>query len=234
MTGKGGIKEIDWDTGYAKQKLPIKIDYDNIHEYWHTHQILKRFIKRGSSVLECGCSPARWLAYFAMEYDCEIWGIDNSIVGLDTSKKNLQMQGIEEFELIKGDVNHLPFYNATFDVVFSDGLLEHFREPKKIVKEMARVLKQGGLLIIKIPNFHTGSLMWLMDAILFKRGISETHFELDLKEVNSWLIEQNFRILSSEYISLYVRHGHIPKSKWTLKFINRYTAHTFMSIGMKK
>ena len=236
MKGKNKIQKIKigWDNGYARQKLPIKIDYNNIHEYWHTHQILKNFVKRDSLILECGCAPARWLAYFADEYNCEIWGIDNSTVGLDISKKNLQMQSIEGFTLIRGDIDHLPFCDATFDVVFSDGLLEHFSEPKKIVKEMARVLKKSGLLIIKIPNFHTGSLMWLIEDILFRRGMSETHFKLDLKEVNSWLIEQNFRIISSEYISLYVRHGHIPKSKWTLKFINRYTAHTFMSIGMKK
>ncbi len=235
MKDKSEIKEINWDTGYARQKPPIKIGYNKYHYYWHMHQILKNFVKRGSSILECGCAPARWLAYFAVEYDCEIWGIDNnSTIGLNLSKKNLQMQGIEEFTLIKGDVNHLPMQDATFDVVFSTGLLEHFSEPKKIVKEMTRVLKPDGLLIIKIPNFHTGSLIWLIEDILFRRGMSETHFKLNLTDVNSWLLEQNLRIISSEYVGLYIRHGRISKSKWALKFVNRCTAHSIMSIGKKR
>ncbi|RKX92288.1 MAG: hypothetical protein DRP84_10255 [Spirochaetes bacterium] len=217
MKGKNKIQKIKigWDDGYARQKPPIRIDYNKYHHYWHMYQILKRFIKRGSLVLECGC------------------GLNNSTTGLDLSKRNLQTQGVTQFTLIKGDVNNIPISDNTFDVVFSTGLLEHFSEPKKIVNEMARVLKQGGLLIIQIPNFHTGSLMWLIEDILFRRGMSETHFKLDLKDINSWLLAQNLRIISSEYIGLYIRHGLIPRAKWTLNFINRYTAHSIMSIAMK-
>jgi ubiquinone/menaquinone biosynthesis C-methylase UbiE len=229
------IKEINWDNTWTRvrQNLPLKIDYNKYHQYWHMHQLLERFIKRGSSVLECGCATAQFLIYFAAEYDCEIWGIDNSTTGLDISKKNFQMQGINEYTLINADVNYLPLCDNTFDVIFSAGLLEHFSEPEKMVKEMARILKPGGLLIIQIPNFHTGSLMWLIEDIVFRREMSETHVKLDLNDVNSWLLEQNLRIISSEYIGLYVRHGRIPKAEWTLKFINRYTAHSIISIGMK-
>jgi ubiquinone/menaquinone biosynthesis C-methylase UbiE len=91
---KKKLKEINWSNGYARQKPPTTIAYHTYHQYWHAHQILKRFIKRGSLVLECGCAPAQWLAYFATEFDCVIWGIDNSTTGLDLSKRNLKTQGI--------------------------------------------------------------------------------------------------------------------------------------------
>ena len=232
---RSDIKEINWDKTWTRvrQNLPLKIDHNKYHQYWHMHQILKRLIKRGSSVLECGCATAQFLIYFATEYDCEVWGIDNSAIGLDIANENFQMQGIEEYKLIQGDVNCFPICDNSFDVVFSSGLLEHFSEPKKAVKEMARILKPGGLLIIRIPNFHVGTLRW-WDDMLFKRGVAETHFKLDLKDVNSWLLAQNFNIISSEYTGLRVRHGRIPRAKWTLNFINRYTAHSIMSVGMKR
>jgi len=228
------IRNPDWDNSWARQKPPIKVDYNDIYQYWHMHQILKRVINRDSSVLECGCAPAQWLAYFATEYNCEVCGIDNSAAGLNLSKRNLEMQGINRFRLIEGDVNHIPLDGNIFDVVFSTGLLEHFSNPMVVVKEMVRVLKPNGLLIIRIPNFHLGSLMWLMEGVLFRHGVPETQFKLNLNDVNSWLHEQNLRILNSEYIGLYVNHGRIPKAKWSLKLINRYTAHSIMAIGMKR
>ena len=228
------MKKINWSDGYAKQAPPIKIDYDEYYHYWHMHQILNEVIAQGSSVLECGCAPAQWLAYFANEYDCKVCGIDNSKIGLELSERNLEMQGIENFGLIEGDVRHMPLPDAVFDVVFSTGLLEHFSDPIAIVKEMVRVLKPTGLLIVAIPNFQLGSLMWLINDGLFRRRMSETHFKLDLPDVNSWMQRQNLRILRSEYIGLYVNHGRIPHANWILPFINRFTAHSMMVVGKKK
>ena len=46
-----------------------------------------------------------------------------------------------------GEAVRLPFPDATFDVVLSTGLLEHFQDPSPIVREMARVLRPGGALV---------------------------------------------------------------------------------------
>ena len=228
------MKKINWSNGYAKQAPPIKIDYDKYYHYWHMDQILNKVITRGSSVLECGCAPAQWLAYFSKEYNCKVWGIDNSKIGLELSKRNLEMQGIENFGLIEGDVRHIPLPDAVFDVVFSTGLLEHFSTPIKIVKELVRVLKPGGLLIVRIPNFQLGSLLWFINDVLFRHRMSETHFKMDLPDINSWMQRQNLKIIRSEYVGLYVNHGRIPKANWVLLFVNRFTAHSMMVIGKKK
>ena len=231
---KEELKSIDWSSGYEKQTLPITIEHEKYLHYWQIHQILKHFITRGSSVLECGCAPAKWLMYFFKEFDCSIYGIDNSESGLNLSKRNLSNQKINEYELIKGDVNHISFDTNTFDIVFSAGLLEHFNEPEKIVSEMSRILKPGGLLIIQIPNFHIGSLLWFIEDVIHKKGMSKTHSNLYLNDVESWLKNQNMRIIFSSYIGIYLRHGILPCNKHILKFTNRYTAQSFISIGEKE
>lgn len=47
----------------------------------------------------------------------------------------------------------LPFADAAFDVVLSDNVIDHAEKPIKIVDELARVLKPGGLLYFTV-NFH--------------------------------------------------------------------------------
>ena len=48
-----------------------------------------------------------------------------------------------------------PFADGTFDVVFHQGLLEHFRDPLPLLRDNVRILKPGGHLVVDVPQtFH--------------------------------------------------------------------------------
>ena len=49
----------------------------------------------------------------------------------------------------------MPFKSRTFDVLFSKSLLEHFYYPEKLVREIHRVLKNGGLAITMVPDWES-------------------------------------------------------------------------------
>ena len=54
-----------------------------------------------------------------------------------------------------GDGLAMPFPDDTFDVVFHQGLLEHFRDPMPLLRENVRVLKPGGVVVVDVPQtFH--------------------------------------------------------------------------------
>ena len=48
----------------------------------------------------------------------------------------------------------MPFADGTFDVVFHQGLLEHFRDPLPLLRENIRVLKPGGFLVVDVPQTY--------------------------------------------------------------------------------
>lgn len=77
-----------------------------------------------------------------------------SLNGLRLAHRNAQLRAVpsSQFVASAGDVFHLPFADASFDVVMSYGLLEHFTEPAlvELLAETNRVLRPGGLHIVDI------------------------------------------------------------------------------------
>ncbi len=80
---------------------------------------------------------------------------------LDYSEKSLQLaknylkNGKSGVQMIMADALNTPFKDESFDIIFHQGLLEHFKNPSPLIKENYRILKKDGLLIIDVPQtFH--------------------------------------------------------------------------------
>lgn len=52
---------------------------------------------------------------------------------------------------VVGSVYELPFQDGTFDMVLCMSILEHLEEPSKAIREMRRVLKPGGRILVSVP-----------------------------------------------------------------------------------
>jgi SAM-dependent methyltransferase len=55
---------------------------------------------------------------------------------------------------VKGDAHDLPFPPGSFDLVISCDSLEHFHDPLTVLKEVERVLKPEGTLVVWVPFLH--------------------------------------------------------------------------------
>jgi SAM-dependent methyltransferase len=100
---------------------------------------------------------------------------DLNLVGLDISNVALQAASVfsqhlnAQANFCCGDVFALPFQSETFDLIFSQGLLEHFRAPASALREQVRVLAHGGHLVISVPQTYTGYTLHKRLAI--RRGV---------------------------------------------------------------
>jgi SAM-dependent methyltransferase len=77
-------------------------------------------------------------------------GLAREVCGVDLDPRVTQNPMLDEGRL--ADANSIPYEDARFDVVFSDNVLEHLDQPLLVFKEVVRVLKPGGVYLVKTPN----------------------------------------------------------------------------------
>ncbi len=87
------------------------------------------------------------------------------VVGFDIEVDRLRIgyqQGVRG--LVAAAAEQLPFADGTFDVVFSNEVLEHVGDDRAACREIARVLRPGGRAVIFVPNrwypFETHGIYW--------------------------------------------------------------------------
>ena len=74
------------------------------------------------------------------------------IAGVDPEKNVLHNPYLNDAKIITLPDNSIPYEGNSFDLVFSDNVLEHVQNPEIVFQEIARVLKPGGIFICKTPN----------------------------------------------------------------------------------
>lgn len=101
-------------------------------------------------VLDIGCATAGISIAFAKR--------DARIVGLDITRRVSLMAKRRTYEegvnvpLLLADGENMPFFNESFEIVVCNNIIEHVPHPKKLVDEIERVLKPGGILFLSAPN----------------------------------------------------------------------------------
>jgi SAM-dependent methyltransferase len=107
-----------------------------------------RYLTPGATMLEGGCGRGQYVAYYNAR------GI--KVVGLDFARDWLTAIHREspQLPLCAGDVGALPFRDATFDVYYSGGVVEHFEGgAERALAEARRVLKPTGTLLVSVPYY---------------------------------------------------------------------------------
>ncbi len=93
-------------------------------------------------------------------------GIDLTEKGVEITKERLALEGLQA-DVKQGDAENLPFEDATFDIVYSYGVLMVTPDTPKAIREVHRVLKPGGkvlLLLYRLPSW-TAFNMWILHCL---------------------------------------------------------------------
>jgi ubiquinone/menaquinone biosynthesis C-methylase UbiE len=121
-------------------------------------RVLELFDKPSGRVLDVGCGPGVVVDELVRGAGCEFWGVDVSPqMILHATRRYAGLSGAN-FSL--GSIEHLDFPSESFDAVLSMGVLEYLSDTAPAEREMYRVLKPGGTLIVTLPNKQSPFRIW--------------------------------------------------------------------------
>jgi len=106
---------------------------------------LKRFVREGR-LLEIGCSTGEMLAAAGSTF---------TAVGVEADSKNSRIARARGLDCFNGTIRDARFPDRYFDVVALYHVIEHFHSPQTEIREMHRILKPGGWLVVETPNIAT-------------------------------------------------------------------------------
>jgi SAM-dependent methyltransferase len=105
---------------------------------------------RGKAVLDVGCGAGVDLVRFA-KGGAIVTGVDLTESAIELAKANIAQQGLTaDLRVANGEA--LPFVDKSFDLVFAHGVVQYTADDRKLVAEVRRVLKPGGLAIFQVYN----------------------------------------------------------------------------------
>ena len=112
-------------------------------------RLTDKFVGSGR-IIDIGCGDGKWLASLVGDY--EPYGIEISPGQVAEARRNLEARGgrIVQANAVSGLAC---FPNDHFDGALMHAYLEHETQPKRVLQETRRVLRPGGHLILKVPNF---------------------------------------------------------------------------------
>jgi len=110
-------------------------------------------IPRGLRIADIGTGTGGMLPLFS-EFADEIVAVDISKEMLRRARTRAKSLGLENVEFVKADLQDLPLEDASIDAAFATLVLHHAPDPGAAVKEMARILRPGGTLVVVDLSAH--------------------------------------------------------------------------------
>lgn len=156
-----------WNSFWKEKDLVFKDSYcPPCFPVW------KKYLKPDNSLscLEIGCVPGRLLVFMYRKFGYKVIGVDYS-QHIDSVTDNFKRNGVIDFDLYNKDFLDFPV-SIKSDIVLSFGFIEHFIDYQSIIKKHTQHVKNGGLLIIAIPNFRF--IQYLLHKI-FDSKILKSH-----------------------------------------------------------
>src|SRR5215469_657829 len=148
-----------WQT-FDKTQLDHAGRYKSEPDFIHKTGLRPEELK-GKLVLDVGCGMGRF-AEVATRWGAQVVGIDLSAAA-EVAARNLRNR---EFVAFQADVFRLPFAPATFDYIYSIGVLHHTPDCERAVKALPQYLKPGGQLAVWL---YSGYNKWYRFSDIYRK-----------------------------------------------------------------
>ncbi len=117
-----------------------------------SHTLFIRQVGQYQNVLDVGCARGYTGAILVHQFQCTMSGLEYDPAAADIARQIYQ-------EVVVGDVEDLTLFDRLqhrpFDVVLFGDILEHLRQPERVLRFTRSLLKPDGFVLISLPNVVT-------------------------------------------------------------------------------
>lgn len=176
----------------------------------------KKYINKGDSFLDLGCGAGYYLMKAEDEFKCDVYGVDPS-----PGKHGVgRFSKIANNQIIQGYAEEIAFDNEKFDVVLCSHVLEHVNDENTSLREINRVLKKDGILIIGMPT-ATMSLIAIISHYIFTTHINILFFIQNLFKRDS----------IDRFIHIFIPASHSrPRHKYVFYDLKKYRVKSWRKL----
>lgn len=201
-----------WEDVWKDIRLPSSLSLDEIADQ---HNLLIAFLPAGDAkitLIEVGCAPGRWMHYFSEFFGYVTTGLDYATDACEITKQNLALLHTKA-EIINEDFLKYRSDAKKFDVVFSNGFIEHFADVNTIIAKMVELMNpQGGYIATIIPNLY--GLNGLISKT-FRPRVFYGHVPITLCELISFHEDNGVRTLFADYVGGYSITPPVDKNEFS-------------------
>jgi 2-polyprenyl-3-methyl-5-hydroxy-6-metoxy-1,4-benzoquinol methylase len=197
-----------WENYYEKSAIEVKQVnaicgmYDPL---WDKLVNENKSTAKSKTLIEVGAYPGRYLAYLSKKFNLIPTALDYNS---DKSKieETFKKFNITEFEILIADF--IKYTNEKkYDIVISNGFIEHFEDYHSIVKKHSELLKEGGTMLIMVPNkrYVRKWFDWLCDYDNLK--IHNTKC-MSKNEFKNFASDNNLKVIAIGYFGSFAYNVH--------------------------
>jgi ubiquinone/menaquinone biosynthesis C-methylase UbiE len=144
---------------------------------------LESFLVNGRTILECGCGSGINTLLLSKKFGLECFLVDFSKKSFEIVRRFAKELNVS-YNFILADCRYLPFKEGNCDVVWNEGVNEHFNgyERQLVFNEMIRACKFKGGILVSVPNSLNLYEQIIIRAKGFPYGFEKPYSSSELKE----------------------------------------------------
>lgn len=118
---------------------------------WCFNKLIKN--EKIVKILDVGCGAGFYFNFFSKKGAKELHGLEYETMNVEKARSLNKHINVK---IIQGDIKKiLSYYQENyFDLIISLGLIEHFKYPINKIKDLIKLIKLNGILILEMPNFN--------------------------------------------------------------------------------